>query len=387
MGKDENVSLETLEKICEDFQCDMKILLNIKKEHIQMKANHDTVNKDDFYNLERFSIENRRYIGSKYKISKWIKEIIKNNTQGETFFDVFAGTGIISKEMLEDYENLIINDFLYSNNIIYKAFFDSIDYDDTVLNRKCTEYNSIISREYDDNYFVENFGNKFFGNKDAMIIGEIRERIAIDKELNDAEKNILIASLLYSLDKVSNTVGHYEAYRKNVELHDKFSFKLIKPINTEGKNIKIYREDANQLVKRVRTDIAFIDPPYNSRQYSRFYHLLESVSKWDKPKLEGVAMKPKPENMSEYCRNNAPYAFNDLITNLDAKYIIVTYNNTYNSKSSSSENKISHEQILKTLNSVGTTKVFEKKHKFFNAGKTYLNNHKEFAFVTEVLNG
>ena len=254
-----------------------------------MNVNHKKVNKDDFYNLERFSIENRRYIGSKYKISKWIKEIIKNNTQGETFFDVFAGTGIISKEMLEDHENLIINDFLYSNNIIYKAFFDSTDYDDTVLNRKCTEYNSIISRVYDDNYFVENFGNKFFSNKDAMIIGEIRERIAIDKELNDAERNILIASLLYSLDKVSNTVGHYEAYRKN---------------------------------------IAFIDPPYNSRQYSRFYHLLESVSKWDKPKLEGVAMKPKPENMSEYCRSKAPYAFNELITNLDAKYIVVTYNNT-----------------------------------------------------------
>lgn len=50
-----------------------------------MNINHNKVNNDDFYNLERFSIENRRYIGSKYKISKWIKEIIKNNTQGETF--------------------------------------------------------------------------------------------------------------------------------------------------------------------------------------------------------------------------------------------------------------------------------------------------------------
>lgn len=341
---------------------------------------------DDINQTERFDIENRRYIGSKYKISQWIKKIIKENTNGVTFFDVFAGTGIVSKELLGEYDNFIINDFLYSNNIIYKAFFGSMNYDDKLLNRKCEEYNKITTNIYDDDYFVNNYGNKFFSIKDSKIIGEIRERIAIDKELNDAERNILIASLLYSLDKVSNTVGHYEAYRKNVKLYDKFSFKLIKPINTEGKNIKIYREDANQLVKRVRTDIAFIDPPYNSRQYSRFYHLLESVSKWDKPKLEGVAMKPKPENMSEYCRSKAPYAFNELITNLDAKYIVVTYNNTYNSKSSSSKNKISHEQILKTLNSIGTTKVFEKRHRFFNAGKTDLNNHKEFVFVTEVLN-
>lgn len=54
-----------------------------------MNVNHKKVNKDDFYNLERFSIENKRYIGSKYKISKWIKEIIKNNIQGETFLQCF----------------------------------------------------------------------------------------------------------------------------------------------------------------------------------------------------------------------------------------------------------------------------------------------------------
>lgn len=367
----------------------MMLIPDIRKGYKRMIVNQikmDIDNFDYFSKTERFNIENRRYIGSKYKISKWIKKIIQENTYGETFFDVFAGTGIISKEMLGEYKNIIINDFLYSNNIIYKAFFDSVDYDNELLNRKCLEYNSIINNVYDDNYFVDNYGNKFFSNNDAKIIGEIRERIAIDKDLNDDERSILIASLLYSLDKIANTVGHYEAYRKKVNIQDKFTFILINPIDTAGKNIKIYREDANELVKNVKTDVAFIDPPYNSRQYSRFYHLLEVVSKWDKPKLEGVAMKPKPENMSDYCKTKAPDAFNELINNIDAKYIVVTYNNTYNSKSSSSRNKISHEQILKTLNNVGITKIFEKNHKFFNAGKTNLANHKEFVFVTEVLN-
>ena len=61
-----------------------------------------------------------------------------------------------------------------------------------------------------------------------------------------------------------------------------------------------------------------------------------------------------------------------------------TYNNTYNSKSSSSKNKITHEEILTSLNSVGSTKVFQSEHKFFNAGKTELKGHKEFVFITEV---
>ena len=44
-----------------------------------------------------------------------------------------------------------------------------------------------------------------------------------------------------------------------------------KVISNKKKVIEIYREDSNDLAKRVKCDIAYIDPPYNSRQYSRFY--------------------------------------------------------------------------------------------------------------------
>ena len=151
-----------------------------------------------------------------------------------------------------------------------------------------------------------------------------------------------------------------------------------------GKQIQIFRRDSNELAREVSADIAFIDPPYNSRQYSRFYHVLEGIAKWDKPVLEGVAMKPPAENMSDYCRATAPKVFDDLIANLNVKYIVVTYNNTYNSKSSSSRNKITHEEILNSLNKVGKTQCFEMPFQFFNAGKTDLTNHKEFVFITEV---
>ena len=155
--------------------------------------------------------------------------------------------------------------------------------------------------------------------------------------------------------------------------------RLIKTLD-EIKGIK----KANQIIAKIYADIIFLDPPYNSRQYSRFYHVLENLVDWDKPELYGVALKPKPKNMSEYCRNGAAKVFDDLISNLKCKYIVVTYNNTYNSKSSSSKNKITHEEILTSLNSVGSTKVFQSEHKFFNAGKTELKGHKEFVFITEV---
>lgn len=223
--------------------------------------------------------------------------------------------------------------------------------------------------------------------KNARRIGFIREKIETKKnenKINEKEYNILLSSLIYSIDKIANTVGHYEAYIKKSVKDDALFFNLIKPLDTKGKTIKIFREEANKLSKEITSDIVFLDPPYNSRQYSRFYHVIENLVEWEKPELFGVALKPKEKNMSDYCRSNAPKVFDDLVKKLNCKYIAVTYNNTYNSKSSSSKNKISFEEISKSLNEVGKTKIFEKEYKFFNAGKTDFKAHKEFLFITEV---
>ena len=334
--------------------------------------------------FDKYNIENRRYLGNKSKILGLISELIDDNTKGTSFFDVFAGTGVVSKKMSTKYDKLIINDFLYSNNAIYKAFFENTTFNSQKLYKFKESVNLINPNNIENNYFSKNFGEKFFSNNDAKIIGEIREQIEKELTLNPREYYILIASLIYSCDKIANTVGHYDAYRKKNTINDRFKFELINIENMKSKDVVIYREDANNLVRKVKADIAFIDPPYNSRQYSRFYHLLENLTKWKKPELSGVAMKPPVENMSEYSKVSAPKIFDDLIQNLNAKYIVVTYNNTYKPKSSSSKNKITHEQILESLEKVGKTKIFEIPFQFFNAGKSDLKDHKEFVFITEV---
>ena len=47
----------------------------------------------------------------------------------------------------------------------------------------------------------------------------------------------------------------------------------------------------NILVKNIECDLLYLDPPYNSRQYSDAYHLLENVARWEKPEVYGVARK------------------------------------------------------------------------------------------------
>lgn len=330
-----------------------------------------------------YSISNRRYTGSKYKLLDWIEELILENCEGDSFFDVFAGTGVVSERMQTHYKKVIMNDFLYSNEIIYKAFFGSEDFAQNVMEQYREKFQNMNPDKLQENYFSIHFGGKYFSGKDAVLIGEIREEIEKAKNvLSDREYCILLASLVYSMDKVANTVGHYDAYRKINEIEDRFLYDLIHPEPPSDK-FSIYRMDANKLVKRVKADIAFIDPPYNSRQYSRFYHVLENIVQWKKPELTGTALKPQTENMSDYCRSNAPEVFADLIENLDVNYIVVTYNNTYHSRSSSSKNKITLEEIREILSSRGKTKVFEKRHQCFNAGKTEFDNHKEFVFITK----
>ena len=104
--------------------------------------------------------------------------------------------------------------------------------------------------------------------------------------------------------------------------------------------------------------------------------------KWDCPTLHGVARKPAPENMSEYCRSGALAAFTNLVRRIRCKYLVVSYNNTYSSKSKSSENKITLEELKAALEKVGETSIYTHRHGFFNAGKTDFNDHKEYLFVT-----
>jgi adenine-specific DNA-methyltransferase len=100
--------------------------------------------------------------------------------------------------------------------------------------------------------------------------------------------------------------------------------------------------------------------------------------------LYGVAMKPEPTDMSEYSKNKASLFFADLIQSIKSKYIVVSYNNTYNSKSNSSENKMKFSEINEILSRKGKVKVISKFHSAFNAGKTNLPEHKEYLFIVKV---
>jgi adenine-specific DNA-methyltransferase len=360
-----------------------KQVLDVAKQKLESNGNYLSIAAESLPGAT-IPLESRRYIGCKQKLTDWIFEIISKNTKDiQTATDMFAGTGVITKKMLQLYPNVIMNDTLYSNHIIYKAFFEDSEWNKEKIADKLSKYNLLNPKEINDNYFSVNFGGKYFDYEKSKLIGFIREDIENSKsELTEKEYSILLATLIYNIDKTANTLGHFEAYIKKPIKPTPLKLKLIDV--QRFSNLKIFQEDSNELAKTLKSDLVYIDPPYNSRQYSRFYHVYETLVKWDKPVLSGVAMKPPAENMSRYCTSQAPQAFSDLIKNLDAKYLAVSYNNTYNSKSGSSKNKIELEEIEEILHEKGETKKFAKDYRFFNAGKTDLENHQELLYITKV---
>lgn len=334
--------------------------------------------------IKTCKINNKRYLGNKYKLLDFIKEIVSNECKDTNIFaDIFAGTGVVSSAFMD--KKLIINDILYSNYICHIAWFDSQKYSNKKVKEYLKYYNDI--KITTDNYMSENFANTFFDKNTCRKIGFIREDIQKEfeaKKINKREQALLITSLLYSIDKIANTCGHYDSYRKNANFDKSLQLLLPVPENNLEKN-QIFNMDANMLVEKINADLVYIDPPYNSRQYCDAYHLLENVAKWEKPEVFGVAKKMNRNYLkSDYCTSSATKAFQNLIANIKSRYILLSYNNMKSKGNARSNARIADEDIISILKKKGEVKIFSKQYKSFTTGKSNIQDNEERLFLCSI---
>ena len=163
----------------------------------------------------------------------------------------------------------------------------------------------------------QNFGGAYFSRAVCRKIGFIRENIEQSYAqglFNERERAVLLTSLLYAMDKIANTCGHYDAYRQGVEFEKHLELYVPQPEPDVNENNVCYNMDTNELAPEIEADLIYIDPPYNSRQYCDAYHLLENVARWEKPGVFGVARKMDRTSLkSDYCTQKATVAFENLI--------------------------------------------------------------------------
>ena len=331
----------------------------------------------------RFRPHNRRYLGNKRKLLGFIEDVVSEKCGPiNSFCDIFAGTGVVGERFNDQAVKIISNDLLFANYACLKAFLGvHRDLQKSVI-QKIGYLNALEGSQ--ENYFSEHFGGSYFTEANAKKIGAMREKINEIANSED-EKNILICSLIYATDKVANTVGHYDAFRRKLDTIQPVRL-LIPAIDyANNENNEIYKEDANALIKKIACDVLYIDPPYNSRQYSDAYHLLENVAEWKKPKVAGVGKKMDRSHIkSDYCLKNAKRALSDLTKNAQCRHILLSYNNTGASKDGRSNARISDNEIARILSDRGSVEVFEKKHQAFTTGKSDGESNAERIFYCKV---
>lgn len=313
-----------------------------------------------------------RYIGSKSLLLNHIKQVILENIQEPTeiFCDIFSGTSAVARFFKPNYK-IISNDLLHFSYALQFATIennnqpefkklkdiqinDPIDY----FNSKDAKLSDLLDPPFIFNNYSPNNDTQrqYFTNDNALQIDFIRQTIEYwrNQELIDNnEYYYLIATLIEAIPFVSNIAGTYGAYLK---YWDNRAYKKITlqhfEVADNKKDNRCFNYDSNELIKKIKGDILYIDPPYNSRQYLPNYHILETISKYDNPRIYcKTGLRPYKDVKSKYCVKNKVYSeLNNLIQFAKFKYLVVSYN---------SEGLLDKDEIKDVLFKHGVSKTYK----------------------------
>lgn len=336
--------------------------------------------------IRTFEINNRRYLGNKFKLTPFIRSVVDEECKDvHSFLDAFSGTGSVAFAFRE--KQLFVNDMMYCNYLASLCWF-SPQTVNTHLLFELMEYYNNIDTSQEVNYMYQNFADTYFSADVCRRIGFIRDDVEhryTNREINERERAIIITSLTYSMDRISNTYGHYDSFIQNGVYNNHFELCMPNLNYKLNENNQCYNQDINILADNIECDLAYLDPPYNSRNYCDAYHLLENVARWEKPEVAGVAKKMDRSTMkSEYCKVTANQSLEDLVSKLHCRYIMLSYNNNGQKLQIRSNAKISDEEIMRILGEKGNVKVFTKDFKPFSAGRGENIGNQERLFLCDV---
>lgn len=322
------------------------------------------------------------YIGSKHKLSSFIFETVTQTCGADLshmiFCDLFAGTGIVGRNFRSHVKQVISNDVEYYSFVLNRNYIGNdfeFQYENLI-----NELNSLKGNE---GFVFENYseggkaGRNYFTSENGQKIDAIRLKIEDWKNQKSISEDVyffLIASLLESADKVANTASVYGAYLKQIKKS------AAKPlimqaavlsedlsINFSGQYNCIFQKDANELVREIKGDILYLDPPYNARQYGANYHLLNTIAKYDTFVPKGKTGL-REYYKSDWCKTGEVLrSFEELIENAQFQYIFLSYNN---------EGLMSQKEVQSIMERFGKYSLKTKKYQRFKADKTANRNHK-----------
>ncbi len=303
-----------------------------------------------------------KYIWNKTKLLDFINEWVKLTwLKSWIFFDAFSWTASVAKFFKKKWFNIISNDLMFYSYVEQKAYIENNTipifrklFNFLKLNSDNINKNLDIIIDYlNDLNWIEWFiyknycptWSKKYSNQERQYftdynwkkIDTIRNKIDEWKKenlINENEYFILLSILLNEADYLANISWTYWAYLKiwRSVATNKLHLKKRELILSD-KLHRVYNKNTNELINEIKNiDITYIDIPYNQRQYSSNFHILETIAKNDNPTIKGITGQREDsiKKSSNYCKKR--FVINEteeLIKNLDSKYILFSYSSDW----------------------------------------------------------
>ncbi|MGX3044997.1 DNA adenine methylase [Helicobacter sp. T3_23-1056] len=292
----------------------------------------------------------------------------------KTFFDAFSGSASVGRFFKSKGFEVVSCDLLYFSYCLQMAYlgnntkpnFENLDEilrEIKTQNLLASPYQKVLrylnNLEPKAGFIYENYapsGSKdlsqprmYFSNENAQKIDAVRLQIESWRVRNAITQNeyfILLATLLESVSFFANVAGVYAAFCK---IWDKRALKpfILKEItllydldsknnapNPRAKSTKNHRCFCGDCLEILDShtgapfDILYLDPPYNHRQYAPNYHLLETIAKYDNPRIKGVAgLREWDFQKSNFCNAKlAPLELEKIAKSPHYKALVLSYN-------------------------------------------------------------
>jgi adenine-specific DNA-methyltransferase len=273
-----------------------------------------------------------KYIGSKRTLVPAIVEAVGRFEGARSVIDLFSGTSRVGHALKRAGYRVFANDHNAYAETLARCYVQA-DSQDMLqdASRLVREFNRIKGSP---GYFTETYcvRSRFFQPKNGERVDAIRDAIAA-KGLEPELEAVILTSLMEAADRVDSTAGVQMAYMKSwaPRSHNDMELRVpdLLPRARHGKGLASGL-DAFEAAAVLEADVAYIDPPYNQHSYLGNYHIWESLVRWDRSPVYGVACKRADCRERQSIFNSRPRfaeAMRRLLASVRAPALVVSFNN------------------------------------------------------------
>ncbi len=251
-----------------------------------------------------------------------------------------SGFSFLNDHILYDLYKKIVIVLVYLENLrdkdVAPKYQATYFYDTYTVDGKKSYFRSIRGTEGHRRFFTPSNGKKI-----DNILNKIREWYD-NHLLSEVQYSLLISIVCESIEKISNTQGTFHDFQREVyderALHDLTL--RIPPfddvISTHNEHIIGKAQDSLRFIKEVPNHkLLYLDPPYNFRQYTSYYFMLNLICNYCTIKdLHKYFMNVKfvrGQNMdddfdSTFCKSDKFIeSLRQLIKDAKTQYVIMSY--------------------------------------------------------------